>query len=166
MLLILTGGIAARGTGEPAPAPGIGCHLHGVAAQGGDGDGAGEDGQISRLLLGEGGGHGPQISNGASHLGLGEAQTEPIVRFQQNALRLHQPLTKGPVSGLPEITAFGVLQVGPACGQGNFHIGDGCTGEHAQVGFFLEMGENQPLPGSLQNVLAALAVKDQAIAEG
>ena len=114
--------------------------------------------------MGEGGGHGPQISNGAAHLGLGKAQAEPIVGFQQNALRLHQPLAQGPVGGLPEVAAFGVLQMGPASSQSNFHIGDGRAGEHAQVGLFLEMGENQPLPGSLQNVLAALAVKDQTTA--
>ena len=149
LLLILTGGITARGTAEPTPAPGIGCHLHGVAAQGGDGNGTGEDGQFPLLLLGEGGGHGPQISNGAAHLGLGEAQAEPIVGFQQNALRLHQPLAQGPVGGLPEVAAFGVLQMGPASSQSNFHIGDGRAGEHVQVGLFLEMGENQPLPGSL-----------------
>ena len=99
------------------------------------------------LQLGKGGGHGPQIPDGPAHLGLGQAQTEVVIGLQQDALRLHQPLAQGPVGGLAKVAAFGVLQMGPACGQGDFHIGDGCAGEDPQVGLFPEMGENQPLPG-------------------
>ena len=46
--------------------------------------------------------------------------------------------------------------------QCNLHIRDRRSGKHASVFLFLQMGENQPLPVAVQNILAARREKLQA----
>ena len=82
--------------------------------------------------------------------------------FQQDALGLHKPLAHRPVGGLAEVAPLGVLHVGPAGEQSDLQVCDGGPGEHPLVGSLGQVGEDEPLPVSVQQIQAALAVKDQA----
>ena len=164
LLLVPAGDVAAGRAAEPSASPGIGCHSCGIVAQSRNRNRAGENGQVFLLLLGKSGGHGPQVSDGPAQLCLGEGETEAVAGLQQDALGLHQALAHGPVGGLPEVASLCVLQMRPSGHQGELHIGDGRAGEDAQMGSFLQMRENQPLPGPLQHIFAAAGVEYQAAA--
>ena len=56
--------------------------------------------------------------------------------------------------------------MGPAGHQGDLHVGDGGAGEDSQVGLFLQMSHNQPLPAPVQLVLAAPGGRHHAAALG
>ena len=58
----------------------------------------------------------------------------------------HQALPDGAVGRLPEVAALGVLEVGAARNEGDFHISQGCPDEHTQMLLFLKMRQHQPLP--------------------
>ena len=104
------------------------------------------------------------IPHGPAQIGGGHLQPEGVPGLQQDTLRRHQALAHRPVGGLAEIAAFGVLQMGPAGGEGDAHIGDRGAGEDPQVGLLLEVGENQSLPVPVQAVLGADAAEHKAAA--
>ena len=103
--------------------------------------------------------HGVHVGNRPPRLFRRNLQRVFVIRFQKHTLRLHQPLPDCPVGCLPEVAPFGVLEVRPAGGKRNLHIGDGRAGQHPEMLFFLQMGKDQPLPVEIQFVCAAAAVK-------
>ena len=159
---VVAAAVPRQGAGQPSPSPGVGGQLGGVVPHGGHRRAAGEHGGLAvQLRVLKFPLHLLDIRHGPAQIFLGNLQTELIPRLQQHGPGLHQPLPDGPVGGLPEVAALGVLQVGPAREQRHLHIRDGGAGEHPQVLLFLQMGENQPLPVQIQGVQAAHRVKDQ-----
>ena len=73
-------------------------------------------------------------------------QIKFIIRFQKDAVRLHQSLADSPVSGLPEVSALGMFQMRFSCRQRDLHICNGGPGQHATVDLLSQMGQDQPLP--------------------
>ena len=88
-----------------------------------------------------------------------ELHTELIIRLQQDAFCLHQPLTHCPVCGLPEISALRMLLVCSSGHKGDAHVGQHRACEHAPVLFFLQMCQDQSLPVTVQDILTALGRK-------
>ena len=167
LLLIGTGAVARRGAQQAAPATGVGRHLGGIAPEDCHRGGAGEDCFLSKgLRWGGFAVHPLEVAHGPAHLFGGQLQPKVIPRLQQHALRLHQPLTHRPVGSLAEVAALGVLHMGPPRHQRDFHIGNGSPGQHAQMGLFRQMGQNQPLPVQIQLVGRAVSGKGQAAAPG
>ena len=148
---------------QPAAALGVGCHLGGIIAQLRCRQDALQGGQSATVLRRvKFAAHGADVGNGAAYRFRGQSQGEPIPGLQQHTFCLHQPLADGPIGSLAEITALCVLQMGPAGGQGDLHIGDGRAGEDAPVDFFGHMPQDQPLPVDIQRVGGTAGVKNQA----
>ena len=165
--LVSAGAVARRSTQQPPPAPGVGRHLGGVAPEGCHRGGAGEDGLLTKGLRRGGlAVHPLEVAHGPAHLLGGQLQPEVVPRLQQHALGLHQALPHRPVGGLAEVAALGVLHMGPARHQGDFHIRDGSAGQNAQMGLFRQMGQNQPLPVQIQLVGGTVGGQNQAAAPG
>ena len=159
--------VVAGGAGEFPPAPGVGGHGQGIVLHGGHRGGAGEGGPGPVALRGvEGPRHGLQVADGPAQLLGGEGEGEGVPGLQQHALGLHEALAHRPVSGLAEVAPLGVLGVGPAGEEGDAQVGDGGAGEDPPVGPLGQVGEDEPLPVPVQQVLAAPAVKDQTAALG
>ena len=78
----------------------------------------------------------------------------------------HQALPHGAVGGLTEIAALGVLEVGTARDEGDLHIGQRGTGQHAEVLLFFEVGQHQPLPVLVQHLFPAVGVELHPAAAG
>ena len=106
--------------------------------------------------------HGVDIAERAAELLRRQLQRKGVPGLQQDALRLHQTLPHGAVGRLAEVPALGVLQVRPACGKGDLHIGQGRARQHAEMLFVHQAGEDQPLPVPVQRVLAAYRVVNHA----
>ena len=70
-------------------------------------------------------------------------------------------MTDGAVGSLAEIAALGVLEVGAARYQ--YHLGVGQQGSRqgAAVGLFIQVGEDEPLPVEIQNILGQMGIEDQ-----
>ena len=105
-----------------------------------------------------------QIRHGPSHHGLGHFQLEFIIRFQKDRLCLHQSLSDSPVGCLPKVSAFRMFRMGSSGRQRDLHICQRRPGQNAAVLFLIQMGQNQPLPVSVQIILAAGAFKHHAAA--
>ena len=67
---------------------------------------------------------------------------------------------------MPEVAALGVFQMCLAHQQGQFHIRNGRTNQHAPMGFLCQMGENQVLIVPVQHIQGADTVKHQSAALG
>ena len=161
----MAGLISFQDAAEPPQPPCIGVHLALVAPDGGCRSTAFQDGVLPiRLRRVELSAHPLDIGHGPAHLPRGHLQGEGHHGLQEHAPALHQALAQRPVSGLPEIAALGVLDVGTACQQRNLHVRDRRACQHPRMGAFLQMGQNQPLPVPVQHVLAAGAGKLQAAA--
>ena len=170
---IVAGTVAVQRQGQVSPAPGVAHHLHGVAAHGGGRCGAGEQGGIpvgSGLGWVKAAAHVLDIVHGAAHVVRGQLQPEGIPRLQQLGLVdlvcHHQALPDGAVGRLPEVAALGVLEVGAARNEGDFHIGQGCPDEHAQMLLFLKMRQHQPLPVLVQHLFPAVGSELHPAAPG
>ncbi len=107
------------------------------------------------LRRAEGSMHPLEIRQGTSHRILRHLQPVFVIGLQQNALRFFQSLPHRPVSGLTEIPALRLLQMGPSGRQCDPQIRDGRTGQHARMLLFFQMGQDQPLPVPIQHILAA-----------
>ena len=120
------GEIPRRDAGQPPLSTGVDRHLPGVIPEprhrGRAGEGRFLSHGLRRVHLAA---HLLQVRHGPAHLLGGDFQPEPVPRLQQHTFRLHQPMPHGPVGGLSEIAALGVLFVGAARQQGDFDIGDG-----------------------------------------
>ena len=77
-----------------------------------------------------------------------------------------QALPHGAVGGLAEVPALGVLQVGLACRQGDFYVGQRCTGQYTGMGALRQVGQDQPLPVFRQSVRLAVCRQLHAAAPG
>ena len=166
-LLVVTGEIAGKAEREAAGALGVGANLLHVV------DGFGHRYFAADHSLALSGGtcvqselrrHAVEVGEGPSGAGLGHLQREFIPGLQQDATGIHETVPDRPVGGLAEIAAFRVLEMGfPVCHR-DLHVGDGGSGEHAQVLLLLQVGEDQPLPVCGQTVRGNLALEDQSAA--
>ena len=151
--------------GKPPPPTGVGRDLRGVIRHGGDGRGPGEDHPVAD---GVGGAvlpaHAVYVADGPADLVRGDLQAEGVIGLEKDALCLHEPLAHGAVGGLPEIAPLGVLEVRPARDEGDFHIRDGGARQNAQMLFFLEVGQYEPLPVEVEIVRAHAGVEEKAAA--
>ena len=156
LLLLPAGFISAQQAEKAALSPAVGKHLPGISAHGGYRRHAREHRGLP-VHLGRIKGPSPlgQIAHRPADAFSRQFQANLIPGLQQNALRLHQPLPHGAVGCLPEIPAFRVLQMRPPRDERNFHIRDRRARQHAAVLLFLQMGQYQPLPVSLQRVRRA-----------
>ena len=92
----------------------------------------------------------------------GQVQLNVVPRLQKDGRPLPQALTDGPIGGLPEVTALGMLQMGPPRNERDGHIRNGRAGQHTQMGLFHEVGENEPLPVQVQLILVHRRSNGQA----
>lgn len=76
--------------------------------------------------------------------------------------RLHEPLTHRAVCRLPEIAAFGVLQVSAPADERQPHVGDRRADEHARMLGLLQMLHDEPLPIAVELVFAHIGGELQA----
>ena len=84
-------------------------------------------------------------------------------RFQQNVLRHHQPLPHSRISGLPEVSAGGVLFARLPAEEADSHIRKPRSREHSPEPLYRELGENQILPVAVQRTRnAAVLERDPA----
>ena len=164
-LRVGAGAVSGGGQAQTPPPPGVGVHLRRVVPQCGGGGGTGEQGGDAVVLRGgQLCAHALQVGHGAAQTVGGQLQTELVPRLQQHALGLHQPLPHRPVGGLTEIPALGVLQVRLAAGQRDAHIGERRAGEHPSVGLLGQMGQDQPLPVAVEQILRAGRAEHKAAA--
>ena len=165
LVLLGTGGVTLHLTGEATQTLGVGSQLRRIIAQCGGGAAAGQDGEFAvRFGCVKLRAHALQVGDGTTHGGLRHFQPEVVPRLQQDGLRLHQTLPHGTVGGLTEVAALGVFLVGAACGQGDFDIGNGRAGQHAQMLLFQQVGEHQSLPVAVELVLRAVGEQLQSAA--
>ncbi len=76
--------------------------------------------------------------------------------------RLHESLPHRAVGRLPEIAAFGVLQVATPADERQPHVGDRRAGEHARMLGLLQMLHDEPLPIAVELVFAHIGGELQA----
>ena len=164
---VVAGSVPRRLQGQAAPAAGIGGHLLGVIVEFRHRDPAPQQGHVpGRLRSIEAAAAQAHITDGPAQLLRRHLQPEGVVRLQQAAPGLHQPLAHRPIGGLAEVAAFGMLDVGPAGHQRDLHIRNRGAGQDPQVGLFLQMGHDQPLPAPVQFVLGTAGGQHQAAALG
>ncbi len=68
--------------------------------------------------------------------------------------RLHESLPHRAIGRLPEIAAFGVLQVAAPADERQPHVGDWRADEHARMLGLLQMLHDEPLPIAVELVFA------------
>ena len=123
LLRIVAGIIARDAAGDAPAAAGIGRDLGGVIAHRGHRRAAGEHGHIAvRLGRGKRAGHEPHIADRAADLLGRDLDAKGVVRLEQDAFGLHEPLPHGAPRRLAEVAALRMLNVRPACRKGDFHI--------------------------------------------
>ena len=148
---------------KPALSVGVLQQLLGVAAHFGNRRGAGEHAGVGALLRRLKAAVKPlNIVHGSAEIFRRHLQHKIIDRLQQDALGTAQALPHGAVGRLPKVAALGVLGVRLAGNERDLHIGYRRAGEHAEVCFFIQMGQNQPLPVFVEQVLLAARVEHQA----
>ena len=108
--------------------------------------------------------HSLQVGHSAADAVVGHFQAKIVIRLQQHRLGLHQALPYGAVSGLPEVAALRMLQVGAAGCQRQLHIRQRCAHQHTGVGALGQVGQNQPLPVEVQPVGGAIGVQHHSAA--
>ena len=164
---IAAGPVTVGGQGDPAPAVGVARQLPGIAPQAADRGRALQDGGLPLLVGGAKGAlHLLDVVHGPAQVLGRQLQPEVVPGFQQDVLGHHQALAHRPPGRLAEIAALGVLQVGPARNQGDFHVGEGGAGENPPVLLFFQVGNHQPLPVPGQHFFPAVDVVLDAAAGG
>ena len=154
--------IPARLAEKPASAPAVGGHLHGVVVERCNRSSAADQAHAAQLLRSlKAARAGADVGDGAAHLLGGDLQAEVVPGLQQTGSCLHQPLPHSPICCLAEVAALGVLLVRPAGCQGDLQIRNGRANQDAQVLLLCKMREDQPLPVSVEQILAAFAGKYQ-----
>ena len=163
----MAGAVAVQRQAQLSPAPGVAHHLHGVAAHGSNRRKTGEDGRFLpafrrvKTAL-----HALDIAHGTADVLGRHFQPESIPRLQQLAFGHHQALPHSAVGRLPEVAALGVLEVCSARDEGDLHIGQRRTGQHAEMLFFLQMGQHKALPVLVQHLFPAVGGKLHPAAAG
>ena len=172
-LRIVAGAVALQRQAHAATATGVADHLHGITAHGGGGGFARQGGCLAvgaglrrvKATL-----HPLDVIHGTAQVLGRDFQPERIPGLQQlcfaDLIGHHQALPHRAVSRLPEVTALGVLEVGPARNEGNFYIRQRCPDENTQVLFFFQMGQHQPLPVFVQHFFPAVGGKLHPAAGG
>ena len=164
---VVAGGVAVEGQLQTAQPLGVGRQRFGVVLHLGCGHQPPECGQTAAgfrsLKLAA---HGPDIGDAPAGLLGGHRENKVVPGFQQHGFGLHQPLPHRPVGGLPEVAALGVLQMGLAHQQGDFHIRNGRAGKDAPVDFFTQVSQNQLLVIAVQHIRGAHGVEHQPAAPG
>ena len=93
--------------------------------------------------------------------GRRNAKGKFIVRLQQYAFCTAQSMPQCPIGCLPEIYALGMLLMGTAAKQGDFHIGNGRPAQNADMLRFLQMAQNKTLPVTVQHLILTVTFKEQ-----
>ena len=95
---------------EASPSLGVGCHSFGIVLYLRRGNQTLQGRKAAGCLRGiKFAAHGADVGDGAPDLLRGHGQGKVVPGFQQNGLRLHQPLPDSAVGRLAKIAAFGVL---------------------------------------------------------
>ena len=150
---VRAGRVAAQSAAQPSPSAGVGRDLARVAAQSLDRREAGEHRfPADRFRCVRRAAHRGKVGHRAAHALRRQLQTEVVKRFEQHALGLHQTLPHGAVGRLPEVAALGVLEMGAAREQRDFHVGQRAAGQHAGVRALGKVRQDQPLPVEIQLV--------------
>ena len=137
---VVAGSVPRRLQGQAAPAAGIGGHLLGVIVELRHRDPAPQQGHVPGLLRSiEAAAAQAHITDGPAQLLRRHLQPEGVVRLQQAAPGLHQR---------------------------DLHIRNRGAGQDSQVGLFLQMAHDQPLPAPVQVVLGTAGGQHQAAALG
>ena len=165
LLRVVTGRVAIRRARQPTAALGVRGDLGPVVAHGGDRRRTGQNravtsllGRLKRAV------HALNIGHRASDALVRQFQPEGVIRLKQQTLGSHQAVAYRAVSCFSEVAAFGVLDMRAACNNGDLHIRDRRTGQHAQVRFFRQMRENQALPVQVEHIGRARSRKLDAAA--
>ena len=159
--------IASGPAGQSAAAPCIRCQFGLVAPHFRHRRPAGKDGPLPFLFRRVAATvHLLHIGHGTANALDGQFHGKVIAGFQQDALCLAQTVPHRPISGLTEVTAFGVLDAGPSAEHRDLHIGDGRAGKHAQMLFFFQMGQDESLPVQVKIIGGTQGIKGQAAASG
>ena len=167
LLRIVAGSVALRKTAQPPLPARIGRKLGCIALHFRHRHAAAELHPAGRFLRrAEGAGHGADVVDCAAELFGRHCQGKTVIRLQQNAPGLHQPLPDGAVGRLTEIAALGVLEMSAAGGQRQLHIRNRRAGQNTGMCFFLQVCQNQPLPVAVEDILAARAAENQPAASG
>ena len=93
---------------------------------------------------------------------LRDLQPEVIKRLQKDALRHHESLSHRAVSGLAEVSALRVFEVGSSRQERYLHIRDLRPGQYASMPFLFQMRHDQALPVHCQHIRPASVLKHQA----
>ena len=134
--LVVTGGIAFQRYLQDASALGVGGDLVGVVPKRLRRDRAGQQGIAARRLgRFEFTAHSTDVGDSPANLFCGHGQLKAVPGFQKLGLCLHKALPDSPVSGLAEIAAFRMLQMGFAHQKGDLHIRNGGADQHTPVHF-------------------------------
>ena len=143
-----------------SPAPGIAHHLHGVAAHGGHRCKTGEHSSLFpafwrvKAAL-----HALDIGHGTAKVLHRHFQPKGIPWLQQLAFGQHQALPHRAIGGLPEISALRVFKMRAARNEGDLHVRQRRTGQHAKVLLFFQMGQHKALPVLVQHFFPAVGGK-------
>ena len=161
----MAGAVAFQRYRKGTFSPGIGIQVPGVIAHGRDRDTALQNCSVTdEIRLSEGGPHLGQVCQGMSQAVSGNLQAEIIIGLQQAAPGHHQALPHRPVGSLAEVSALGMLFMGPAPYDRDLHIRDLGAGQDASVPSFLQVGHDQALPVPGQFIDAAAGFEHKAAA--
>ncbi len=152
--------VSFQGTDQPSAAAAVSGHFLLIIAHGRCRHASGQNGHFSFCLRRlESSVHFLDIRHSAADEIVWKLQTEFIDRLQQNALGFFHPLPDRPVGGLPEVSAFRMLQMGSSCCQCDLHVRDLRAGQDARMFSFFQMGQDQTLPVSVQIIFTARRIK-------
>ena len=156
----MAGPAAIRRQGQPSTTAGIADHFHGVAAHGSYRRKTGEHSSFfSAFRRVKAAFHALDIGHGTTKAFHWHFQPEGIPRLQQLAFGHHQALPHSAVGRLPKISALCVLQVGTARNEGDLHVRQRRSDQHAKVLFFFQMGQHKALPVFVQHFFPTVGGK-------
>ncbi len=110
--------------------------------------------------------HALDIGHGAAQVLRGHSSRKAYHGSSSWLFGQHQALPHGAVGGLPEVAALGVFEVGAARNEGDLHIGQRRTDQHAGMLLFFQMGQHQALPVLVQHLFPAVGGKLHPAAPG
>ena len=163
LLTVVTRFIAFQYKGQMPPSSGIGCDFSLIVPHLRHRSGSRKKSICSlNIRSGKSSAHPLDIGHSPANRILRHLQGIFINRLQKDTFCLSQSLAHRPVGGLAEISPFRMFQVGPSGDQSDLHVCNFRPRKDTQVMFLLQMGKDQSLPVSVQNILAAVCGKNQS----